>query len=133
MTEKQFENKIKDFLKSLPKTWFFKYWAGPMSKAGIPDIIACVAGTFVGIEVKAPNGKPSELQKRNIRLIRECGGVAYILYPKDFLQFKKDIYKLLNINSSCIGCNELKNLKCTRIGTNGKVGVCWMEKSEGEY
>ena len=94
MTEKQFENKIKDFLKSLPKTWFFKYWVGPMSKAGIPDIIACVNGTFVAIEVKAPNGKPSELQKRNIRLIRECGGVAYILYPKDFTSFKKDIKEL---------------------------------------
>ncbi|BDR67226.1 hypothetical protein K144312032_14540 [Clostridium tetani] len=95
MTEKQFENKIKDFLKSLSQTWFFKYWAGPMSKAGIPDIIACVNGTFVAIEVKAPNGKPSELQKRNIRLIQECEGLAYILYPKDFEPFKKDMYELL--------------------------------------
>lgn len=93
--EKKFENEIKDFLKSLPKTWFFKYWAGPMSKAGVPDIIACVAGTFVAIEVKAPNGKPSELQKRNIRIINECGGLGYILYPKDFESFKNDMYKLL--------------------------------------
>ncbi|MCR1933557.1 VRR-NUC domain-containing protein [Clostridium tepidum] len=91
MTEKQFENKIKDFLKSLPKTWFFKYWAGPMSKAGIPDIICCCNGHFVGIEVKAPNGKPSTLQKRNIKAIQECGGVGYILYPKDFEAFKKDM------------------------------------------
>lgn len=67
----------------------FKYWAGPYSKSGIPDIIACVDGHFVGIEVKAPNGKPSELQKRNVRLIQECRGLGYILYPKDFEQFKK--------------------------------------------
>ncbi|WP_050607241.1 VRR-NUC domain-containing protein [Clostridium niameyense] len=92
--EKQFENKIKKFLESLPNTWFFKYWAGPMSKAGIPDIIACVNGRFVGIEVKAPNGNPSELQKRNIRLIQECGGLGYILYPHQFESFKKEILEL---------------------------------------
>lgn len=94
-TEKQFENEIKKFLSELPKTWFFKYWAGPMSKAGIPDIIACVNGKFVAIEVKAPNGKPSELQKRNVRLIRESWGIGYILYPKDFKQFKKDMRELI--------------------------------------
>ena len=37
----------------------------------------------------------------------------------------------------CEGCTEYNNNKCTRIGkcgTNkGKEGVCWMEKSEGEY
>ncbi|KGO14003.1 nuclease [Clostridium botulinum] len=94
--EKKFENEIKKFLSELPKTWFFKYWAGPMSKAGIPDIIACVNGTLVGIEVKAPNGKASELQKRNIRLIQESGGLGYVLYPKDFEAFKKDMWELLN-------------------------------------
>ncbi|ACA44842.1 VRR-NUC domain-containing protein [Clostridium botulinum] len=93
--EKKFENEIKKFLSELPKTWFFKYWAGPMSKAGIPDIIACVNGKLVGIEVKAPNGKPSELQKRNIRLIQESGGVGYILYPKDLSKFKKDMKELI--------------------------------------
>ncbi len=67
-----------------------------MSKAGIPDIIACVNGKLVGIEVKAPDGKPSELQKRNIRLINECEGMGYILYPKDFEVFKKDMWELLN-------------------------------------
>ncbi|NEZ96969.1 VRR-NUC domain-containing protein [Clostridium botulinum] len=93
--EKKFENEIKKFLSDLPHTWFFKYWAGPYSKSGIPDIIACVGGMFVAIEVKAPKGKPSELQKRNIRLIQESGGVGYILYPKDFLQFKKDMKELI--------------------------------------
>ena len=92
--EKIFENQIKAFLSTLPKTWFFKYWAGPYSKAGIPDIIACVNGHFVAIEVKAENGQPSKLQERNIEGIRECGGQAYILYPKDFENFRKDMQKL---------------------------------------
>ena len=33
----------------------------------------------------------------------------------------------------CEGCNENKDGECLRIGTNGEKGVCWMEKSEGEY
>ena len=30
-------------------------------------------------------------------------------------------------------CYDEENDCCTRVGINGEVGVCWMEKSEGEY
>lgn len=34
----------------------------------------------------------------------------------------------------CKGCYMLKDLKCTRISTNGlRIGVCWMARGEGEY
>ena len=92
--EKIFENEIKKFLSMLPNTWFFKYWAGPYSKSGIPDIIACVNGYFVAIEVKADEGHATELQKRNIRLIQQCNGYAYIVYPKDFEKLKIELLKL---------------------------------------
>jgi hypothetical protein len=82
--EKIFENKIKDFLTTLPKTWFFKHWAGPYSTVGIPDIICCVNGTFIGIEVKAEDGHSSVLQERNIKLINESNGIGLIIYPKHF-------------------------------------------------
>ncbi|MBU5486995.1 MAG: VRR-NUC domain-containing protein [Clostridium sp.] len=93
--EKQFENKIKKFLDGLPNTYYFKYWAGPYSKSGIPDIIACINGHFVGIEVKAETGHPSELQKRNIRLIQSAKGYARIVYPKDFESLKNELNELL--------------------------------------
>lgn len=94
--EKQFENKIKDFLKGYPNDiWFFKHWAGAYSQKGIPDIIASVKGRFVGIEVKASNGKPSPLQIRTIDLINKSGGYGVILYPKDFDKFKKEIQKII--------------------------------------
>ena len=94
MTEKQFENKIKKFLKS-HNIWFTKIWGGGFQKAGIPDILACVNGRFIAIELKGSNGKPTELQKYNIRRINECNGVGIILYPKDFERFKKLILDLL--------------------------------------
>lgn len=92
--EKIFENEIKKFLNKLPNTWYFKVWSGPYSKSGIPDIIACVNGHFVALEIKAENGRASELQKRNIRLINECKGNAYIVYPKDFETLKERLVEL---------------------------------------
>ena len=91
--EGKFQEQIIKYLKSLPKCWFVKIWGGGFMKAGIPDILGVINGNFIGLELKAPNGKPSELQKRNIRLINKCGGYGVILYPKDFEQFKREVEK----------------------------------------
>lgn len=71
-----------------------KYFANSFTKAGIPDILACVNGYFVGVEVKAQNGRPSELQLHNIKKIREAGGFAMVLYPSGFEKFKQFILDL---------------------------------------
>ncbi len=94
--EKCFENKIKKFLE-VNGAWYIKYWAGSQfTKAGIPDILACVNGYFVGIEVKAQNGKASELQMYNIKKIRESNGFAVVVYPSGFNEFKQFILDLLH-------------------------------------
>lgn len=86
--EKNFENKVKQFLES-KGCYFFKYWGGgQFTKAGIPDIICCHNGYFVGIEIKAKNGKPSPLQIHNLKKIDESGGYGVLLYPEDFELFK---------------------------------------------
>ena len=92
--EKTFENKVKKFLES-EGCWFIKYWAGSQfTKSGIPDILACINGYFVGIEVKAQNGKPSELQLHNIDKIRKARGFSLVLYPSAFPKFKKFVKDL---------------------------------------
>ncbi len=78
--------------------WFVKFFANSYTKSGIPDVLACVNGYFVGIEVKAQNGKPSELQLYNVKKIREAGGFAIILYPSGFEKFKKFIVELNHDN-----------------------------------
>lgn len=76
-------------------SWYIKYWAGAQfTKSGIPDILACINGYFVGIEVKAQNGKPSELQLYNVRKINKSGGFAFVLYPSAWEQFKKFVQDL---------------------------------------
>ena len=87
--EKNFENRVKAYLKS-KDVWYIKYWGGArFTKSGIPDLLACVNGKFVAIELKAPNGKPSELQLYTIEQIKKAGGKAFVLYPKDFNEFKE--------------------------------------------
>jgi hypothetical protein len=87
---------LKKFLES-EGCWFVKFFANAYTKSGIPDLLVCCSGYFVAVEVKAPNGKPSELQKRNIRKINsEALGIGIVLYPDQFDYFKEMIHALNN-------------------------------------
>lgn len=93
-SEKLFENKVKAYLDQIG-AWYIKYWAGSQfTKSGVPDILACVNGHFVAIEVKAQNGKPSKLQLHTIYQICKSGGFAFVLYPSGFDKFKEFIENL---------------------------------------
>jgi len=48
------------------------------NRAGIPDVLACLEGKFIGVEVKNEKGIPSPLQLYNIRRIVDSGGIAGI-------------------------------------------------------
>lgn len=89
--EKNFENRVKQFLKE-ENCYYIKYWGGAAyTQKGVPDLLVCCNGFFIGIELKSEVGKPSELQKYNIQKIKDAGGLAMVLYPKDFEDFKKTI------------------------------------------
>lgn len=93
--EKNFENKVKEYLTS-KGAWFVKFFANSHTKKGVPDVLACVNGYFVGVEVKGDAGKPSKLQLRNIDKIRCAGGFAMVLYPSAFDRFQKFVDGLLH-------------------------------------
>lgn len=94
--EKNYENKIKKYIED-SGGWQVKFFANQMTKSGIPDILACVNGYFLAVEVKAENGKPSELQKYHVAKINNAGGYAVILYPEQYEKFKQ-LVKCLNNN-----------------------------------
>ena len=60
------------------------------TKNGVPDIIACIDGKFIGIEVKTPSTKTrvSDLQKYNIDTINKTGGVAFVAWDLDMVKEK---------------------------------------------
>jgi len=77
MLERDVVAAIKKHLASLGSDVFFwKEHGGPYGSAGIPDIICCYRGRFLGLEVKLPSGRLTELQKRAIEKINRAGGFA---------------------------------------------------------
>ena len=96
--EKNFENRVKKFLKD-EGCYFIKYWGGgEYTKAGVPDILCCCNGCFIGIEIKSQTGRPSPLQIHNLKEINKSAGYAILLYPDHFELFKNFIRCL---NADC--------------------------------
>lgn len=103
--EKTFEEKLKKWLESQgiyslgtarqdmvadPCGYWEKRWGGgKFVKAGLPDMHIVVNGISIDVELKAPNGRPSELQKQKVNQIDDSGCMAVVLFPKDFEKFKK--------------------------------------------
>lgn len=91
--EKKFELKVRKFLEE-QGCWVLKTWSNGTQRIGVPDLLVCCCGVFLGIEIKAEKGKPTPLQLWNIDKIKEAGGLAMVLYPKNFEDFKQVILGL---------------------------------------
>src|SRR5690606_41644066 len=87
VSEKTIENRIKRYLDSIG-AWYLKVHGSAFQRSGVPDIIACVNGKFVGIEVKKPGGIVSPLQRAKIEQIQKAGGIAFVVYS--FEEAKQD-------------------------------------------
>jgi hypothetical protein len=83
-------------------------FGGGFQRSGIPDLICCVSGIFIAVELKSDTGTPTALQKMNIRQINAAGGIGVILYPSGFEKFKKLVRE---VNSCSIPTAELSALK----------------------
>jgi hypothetical protein len=46
---------------------------------GIPDLLTCIYGQFVGIEVKQPSGRLRPVQRKVLNEIFAAGGVAAVV------------------------------------------------------
>ena len=90
MTEPTSENGlqaaiVKAVMRRHPSAWVFHPVGGPWQMTGVPDLILCVEGRFIGLEVKFI--RPGESrdhavsrvtpgQRMQIRKINQAGGVA---------------------------------------------------------
>lgn len=76
------EKKVKNMVVKNLKLWNAYYFfpaTGGFGRSGVPDVIACLKGQFIGIECKAGNNKPTELQKRELCNIQTAGGYAIVV------------------------------------------------------
>ncbi len=77
MNETQLKIKVLKWLKKeYPEGFFYK--ASDNFTAGIPDILGCVNGQFIGIELKGPGGEATKIQLYTIDKIATAGGLVMI-------------------------------------------------------
>lgn len=73
----------------------FKVHGSGMMMAGLPDLITCYKGRYIGFEVKMPGNKASKVQELVHGKIRKAGGYALVVYSVDeTLRFLDDLDKL---------------------------------------
>jgi hypothetical protein len=85
--EAKLQGKVIRYLKAFPPedVWFFK--AADKHTAGVPDLVLCVRGRFVGIELKVDGNTTSDLQELTLEKIDKAGGQVYVAYSiKDVKQ-----------------------------------------------
>jgi Holliday junction resolvase len=85
--EKKVKDKVKAFLKE-QGAYFFMPATGGYGKSGVPDLVACIKGRFIGIECKANGNKPTALQLKNLVDIATAGGVAFVVDDQTIEMFK---------------------------------------------
>lgn len=76
--EKTVKDAVVKCLKDAGVYYFFPATHG-YGRSGVPDIVCCVNGYFLGIECKAGKGKLTALQAREIQTIRHNNGVAVVV------------------------------------------------------
>ncbi len=102
MQDKVYERDIVRGVKKLIKDrggWFVRMMAGVGQRKGIPDIIACYKGLFLGIECKTPRGRVTDHQEGELRAIRLANGLGIIARSVrdvedllDFIDYIRELY-----------------------------------------
>lgn len=75
--------------------YYFSPMTGGFGRSGVPDIIACYHGRFVGIECKAGKNKPTELQKKEMEKIQTAQGYA-IVVNEDNITLVEDTLEMID-------------------------------------
>jgi hypothetical protein len=85
---------VKKILDELDIYHFSPFMAG-MGRAGVPDIIACHKGRFIGIECKAGKGKTTALQDRELNAIADAGGYAFVARETNIKELREALECLI--------------------------------------
>ena len=95
--EGEIKDQVRKVLDEMGAYYFFPA-ANGYGRTGIPDIIACVGGHFVGIECKAGSKQPTALQQRELDNIEKAEGTGILVNAdnidilKDILENRQDVY-----------------------------------------
>lgn len=93
--EKKVKDKCVKLLKAYEVYYFFPATHG-FGRSGVPDIITCVRGRFLGIECKAGKNTPTALQEKEMQSIRDAGGRAIVINEENLTLLENTLKELIN-------------------------------------
>jgi len=79
------EGKVKKQAKAILDyfgAYYFFPATGGYGRSGVPDIVACFNGWFIGIEIKSGDNIPTALQYKELVMIKKRKGVALVVNEK---------------------------------------------------
>ena len=84
--ESKFRKRVRADLKTLgPNVWFVKIQQVGIN--GTPDMLLCVAGKFVALELKRDDAQdPTPLQRYNLSEIEKAGGRSFVATPDNWIE-----------------------------------------------
>jgi hypothetical protein len=95
--ETVFKEKVKKWVEKLDQSYVVTIDQSALR--GIPDLLCCIKGTFIGIELKSSfsethNSSRFKLQNWYLNKIRKAGGYGFVIYPENWDKMKKIIKRL---------------------------------------
>jgi Holliday junction resolvase len=93
--EGKVKRKVKEILATLG-VYYVMPVTGGFGNSGIPDILCCYEGVFIGIECKANGNKPTRLQLSHLEEIERNKGVSFVVDESNVNSLKQLIMEKIN-------------------------------------
>jgi sulfur transfer protein SufE len=95
LLEKDFQKKVLKKLREIPHSWWVKL--NDRVTSGLPDIVGCVAGVFIAIELKTKS-KVTALQAYTLRKIDSANGQTFVATPDNWAEIYQYLIKLSGLS-----------------------------------
>jgi Holliday junction resolvase len=96
------EGKVKDAVIKILKergAYYFFPVTGGFGRSGVPDVVACYEGQFIGIECKAGTNKPTALQLAELAKIDKAKGVTMIVNENNVAWIETTLNAIDNLDA----------------------------------
>ena len=82
--ESRLQRRIQDAIRGVfPLAYVRKIHVSEFQSGGIADLICCINGFFIAVEVKVDGGLPSRLQINEAKEVKRAGGLSIIAHSVD--------------------------------------------------
>lgn len=82
--ETKFKERVLKDLRKIDRCWWVKTQF--RAQRGVPDLMICLNGRFVAIELKVDGEFPTPLQDEVLELVQKANGTAFYTTPKVWAQ-----------------------------------------------